>query len=78
MILAGQLLLESIPEILHLHHCLLVVVLTMEQQQISKIVSSAQHELQKMNTILVVLLNIQPQKDNQLDTVSCFAQNMNQ
>ena len=77
MILAGQLSPESILEIQRFNPRRLVVALSMEPQQISTIVSSAQHGLQEMDVILAVLVDIQPQRDNQLDTVSCIAQNMN-
>ena len=77
MILAGQLSPESILEIQRFNPRRLVVALSMEPQQISTIVSSAQHGLQEMEVILAVLVDIQPQRDNQLDTVSCIAQNKN-
>ena len=77
MILAGQLSLESIHEILRFHPRRLVVALSMELQQISTTVSSAQYGSQKMDTILAVIVDIQHQKGNPLDTVSCITQTMN-
>ena len=77
MILAGQLSLESILEILRFHPRRLVVALSMELQQISTTVSSAQYGSQKMDTILAVIVDIQHQKGNPLDTVSCITQTMN-
>ena len=64
MILAGQLSLESILEILRFHPRRLVVALSMEPQQISTMVSSVQHGLQEMDAILAVLVDIQPLRDN--------------
>ena len=78
MVLAGQLFLENIFGILRFHPCLLVVVaLSIELQQISAIVSSAPYGFQKMDAILAVSVDIHRQKDNQIDTVACIAQNTN-